>query len=167
MDLKAHVLQGKEFHYIRLLVVLVLFAAAVLVTTAASYLNAAFAFAISTARSPAAANRLRGGASMPEPFCAGEQAPVSRFGLPPSWRHDGGAAGSRSCWDQGIVLGVLMVCYVAVPARIVGVGTGKTANAAQSGRDKLAAAAVSGVLGALFAHRLTGSCANFVMGHGG
>jgi len=42
---------------------------------------------------------------------------------------------------------VLMVCYVAVPARIVGVGTGKTSNAAQSGRDKLAA--VSGVLGAV------------------
>ena len=47
MDLKAHVLQGKEFHDIRRPVVLVLFAAAVLVTTAASYLNAAFAFAVS------------------------------------------------------------------------------------------------------------------------
>jgi hypothetical protein len=42
-----------------------------------------------------------------------------------------------------------MVCDVAVPARIVGVGTGKAASAAQSGRDKLAAAAVSGVLGAV------------------
>ena len=42
-----------------------------------------------------------------------------------------------------------MVCYVAVPARIVGVRTPKTANAAQSGRDKLAAAAVSGILGAV------------------
>jgi len=49
----------------------------------------------------------------------------------------------------GIVLGVLMVCYVAVPARIVGVSTGKTAKAGRSGRDKLAASAVSGILGAV------------------
>jgi hypothetical protein len=42
-----------------------------------------------------------------------------------------------------------MVCYVAVPARIVGVSTSKTAKAAQSGRDKLTASAVSGILGAV------------------
>ena len=48
---------------------------------------------------------------------------------------------------------VLTVCYVTVPARIVGVGTPKTSKAAQSGREKLAAAAVSGVLGAVVARR--------------
>ena len=49
----------------------------------------------------------------------------------------------------GTVLGIMMVCYVAVPARIVGVRAAKTANSAQSGRDKLAAAAVSGAFGAV------------------
>ena len=47
VDLKAHVLRGKEFAFIRGPVVLVLFAAVVLITIAAFYLNAAFAFAIS------------------------------------------------------------------------------------------------------------------------
>ncbi|HSO98699.1 MAG TPA: hypothetical protein VLP43_07085 [Solirubrobacteraceae bacterium] len=42
----------------------------------------------------------------------------------------------------GIVVGVMMVCYVAVPARLIG---GKPA---QSRRDKLATSAVRGALGA-------------------
>jgi hypothetical protein len=46
----------------------------------------------------------------------------------------------------GIVLAVMMVCYVAVPARIVGMRTAKPAGTAQSGRaGKLAAAAVTGL----------------------
>ena len=52
MDLKAHVLRGQEFHDIRGPIVLVLFAAVVLLTTAAFYLNAAFAFAASQPGSP-------------------------------------------------------------------------------------------------------------------
>ena len=47
LDLKAHVLHGKEFNIIRGPIVLVLFAAVVLITIAAFYLNATFAFAIS------------------------------------------------------------------------------------------------------------------------
>ena len=42
-----------------------------------------------------------------------------------------------------IVLGIMMVCYVAVPARLIGVKT------TRSRRDKLAAAAVGGALGAV------------------
>jgi hypothetical protein len=50
----------------------------------------------------------------------------------------------------GIVLAVMMVCYVAVPARIVGIPTTKPAGAAQSGRvAKLAGAAVTGLFGAI------------------
>ncbi len=47
VDLKAHALGGRQFHDIRGPVVLVLLAAVVLITIAAFYLNAAFAFAIS------------------------------------------------------------------------------------------------------------------------
>ena len=44
----------------------------------------------------------------------------------------------------------MMVCYVAVPARIVGMRTAKPAKTAQSGRGaKLAAAAVTGLFGAI------------------
>ena len=44
----------------------------------------------------------------------------------------------------GIVVGVMMVCYVAVPARLIGATPPK-----QSRRDKLAAAAVGGTLSAI------------------
>ena len=98
IDLKVHVLQGKEFHDIRGPIVLVLFAAAVLVTTA---LSTSTPPSPSPSHSPVPrscepASRRR--ASMPEPFFAGEQAPVSRSELPPSSHHNGGSAGSRSCW---------------------------------------------------------------------
>ena len=50
----------------------------------------------------------------------------------------------------GIVLAVMMMCYVAVPARIVGMPTAKPAKTAQSGRvAKLAAVAVTGLFGAI------------------
>jgi len=42
-----------------------------------------------------------------------------------------------------IVLGIMMVCYVAVPARLIGV------KVTRSRRDKYAAAAVGGALGAV------------------
>jgi hypothetical protein len=42
-----------------------------------------------------------------------------------------------------IVLGIMMVCYVAVPARLIGVKT------TRSRRDKFTAAAVGGALGAV------------------
>ena len=51
-DLKAKVLRGQPFHDIRGPVVLVAFAAVVLITIAAFWLNAVFAFAISQPGSP-------------------------------------------------------------------------------------------------------------------
>src|ERR1700751_2963512 len=52
LDLKAHVLHGKEFNVIRGPIVLVLFMLAVLVTIGAFFLNAAFAFTISQPGAP-------------------------------------------------------------------------------------------------------------------
>jgi len=43
----------------------------------------------------------------------------------------------------GIVIGMMMVCYVAVPARLIGV------KSTRSRRDKLTASAVGGAVGAL------------------
>src|SRR5690348_2042037 len=51
LDLKAHVLHGRQFHTIRGPIVLLIFAAGGLVTVAAFFLNAAFAFAISDRKS--------------------------------------------------------------------------------------------------------------------
>jgi hypothetical protein len=148
LDLKAHVLHGKEFHIIRGPIVLVLFAAVVLITIAAFYLNATFAFAI----------------SQPGP-------PDLRAGFRQARRHVRTVAGWGTGiglglavatmlaprWGLGwfalllgIVLAVMMLCYVAVPARIVGLRTARPAGTAQSGRTaKLAGAAVTGLFGAI------------------
>jgi len=100
IDLKAHVLRGKEFHDIRGPIVLVLFAAAVLVTTAAFYLNATFAFAISQPGPP----KLRPGFEEARKHArailcwgvgTGLALGVAAI-LAPRW----GLAGSRCCWES-------------------------------------------------------------------
>ena len=147
-DLKAHVLRGEPFHDIRGPVVLVLFAAVVLITIAAFYLNAAFAFAISQPGPP----DLRAGFRQARKHVRTVTGWGTGIGLAlavatmlaPRWGKG---------WFAlllGIVLAVMMVCYVAVPARIVGMRTAKPARTAQSGRAaKLAGAAVTGLFGAI------------------
>jgi len=148
LDLKAHVLHGKEFHIIRGPIVLLLFAAVVLITIAAFYLNATFAFAISQPGPP----DLRAGFRRARRHVRTVAAWGGGIGLglavatmlAPRWGLG---------WFAlllGIVLAVMMLCYVAVPARIVGMRTTKPAGTAQSGRTaKLAGAAVTGLFGAI------------------
>jgi hypothetical protein len=120
--------------------------AVVLVTTAAFFLNAAFAFAISRPGAPQLAAGFRQARSHAAVFWWGAGTGVAlavAAVLAPRW-------GLR--WFTvllGIVLGLMMVCYVAVPARIVGVQISKKADPALSRRHKLAAAAVSGAFGAI------------------
>src|SRR6185312_10522868 len=146
LDLKAHVLYGRQFHVIRGPIVLLIFAAVVLVTVAAFFLNAAFAFAISRPGPPHVAAGFHQARGHPAVIWWGAGSGVAlavAAVLAPRWGIG---------WFTvllGTVLGIMMVCYVAVPARIVGVRAAKTANSAQSGRDKLAAAAVSGAFGAV------------------
>jgi hypothetical protein len=147
IDLKAHVLHGKQFHIIHGPLLAVVFAAVILLTMAAFFLNASFAFAISRpgppqlrtgfeeARSHAVAVVCWGGGT-------GVALAVAAV-LGPRW-------GLR--WYTvllGIVLAFMLLCYVAVPARIVGLQADKTAKTAQSRRDKLAASAVSGAVGGI------------------
>jgi hypothetical protein len=146
-DLKAHVLHGKEFNIIRGPVVLVLFAAVVVLTIAAFYLNAVFAFAISQPGSP----DLRAGFHQARKHVRA----VSGWGtgvglalavatmLAPRWGLG---------WFAlllGIVVAVMMVCYVAVPARIVGMRTAAPVTARSGRSANLAAAAVTGLFGAI------------------
>jgi hypothetical protein len=141
LDLKLHVFKGHEFHTWRggaaaLLVVMI-----ALVTAAAFYLNSVFAFAISEPGKP----RIR-----PAFARARHHLPVvlgvgllvgAALGVAtivvPRWGRPWFAL------SLGIVIGVMMLTYVTVPARIVGIRpTG-------SRRDKAAAAAIGGALGAL------------------
>ena len=141
LDLKAHVFKGKEFYAWHGPVVIALVAAIALVTVASFYLNAVFAFAISQPGKPQVrpaftlARRHLGvvlGVGLVVGLALGFSAiVVPRWGRP--W----------FTLSLGIVVGVMMLAYVTVPARIVGI------RAAGSRRDKLAATLIGGTLGAL------------------
>ena len=140
-DLKAHVLYGKEFRILLGPVVIPVVLAVAAITAASFFLNAVFAFAIA-------------GAGRPLIRPAFGQA-RSHLAVVLGW---GGAVGVLlgvaavvvnrwGLWwfaiSMSIVIGVLMVCYVAVPARLIGV------KSTHSRRDKLTASAVGGAVGAL------------------
>jgi putative flippase GtrA len=141
LDLKAHVFHGKEFHDWHGPVVIALVAAIALLTVASFYLNAVFAFAISQPGKPRirpAFTLARGhlgvvlGVGLVVGLALGFSAiVVPRWGRP--W----------FTLSLGIVVGVMMLTYVTVPARIVGI------RPAGSRRDKLAATLISGTIGAL------------------
>lgn len=141
LDLKAHLLHGKSFHVLRGPILIPLILLVVAITAASFFLNAAFAFAVS-------------GSGRPEvrPAVAQARHHLKTIMLP------GAVVGAMLAfsalivtrWGKpwftislGIVVGVMMVSYVAVPSRLVGAKPPK-----QSRRDKLATTAVSGALSA-------------------
>ena len=141
VDLKAHVLHGKSLHVLTGPVVIPLVLAVAAVTAASFFLNAVFAFAIV-------------GAGPPVIRPAFTQA-RSHLAVVLGW---GAAVGIGlglstvvfarwGLWWFGLslsmVIAVMMVCYVAVPARLIGVKT------TYSKRDKLTATAVGGAIGAV------------------
>lgn len=139
-DLKLHVLHGRSFDVLRGPVLIPIMLAIVALTVASFFLNAVFAFAISRpgavevrpaiaqARSHLAPIAVSGG--IVGVLLALSTTVVTRWGRP--W----------FTLSLGIVIGVMMLCYVAVPARLIG---GKPT---QSRRDKLSTTVVSGILGA-------------------
>ena len=141
LDLKAHALHGKEFHILRgPLLGLVLLVIAGL-TAGSFFLNAVFAFAIS-----------KPGAPQIRPAFADARRHV-RTVL--AWGVIVGLALGFATmvvdrWGKfwfsltlSAVVAVMMVTYVAVPARLIGV------KSERSKRDKLTASAVGGAVGAV------------------
>jgi len=143
LDLKIHLLHDKQFHVIRGLP-LVLAAALVTALTAGSfYLNGVFAFAISVPGKPVirpafakANNHLK--VILGWGCAIGLALSLSSL-VVTRWGHWPFAI------SQSIVVGIMMLCYLSVPARIVGIDTKKNTNP----RDKLAATAVAGAVGAV------------------
>jgi len=139
-DLKVHVLHGKTFHVLRGPILIPICIVIIAITMASFYLNAVFAFAIAKPGRPevrpgvAQARQhltpiLVSGAIVGS-LLAFAAMIVTRWGRP---------------WfgiSLSIVVGLMMVCYVAVPARLLG---GKPR---QSRRDKLTTSAVGGAIGA-------------------
>jgi hypothetical protein len=141
LDLKAHTLRGKEFHTWDGATEALLVLGVTLVTAACYYLNAVFAFAISqpgqpTIRPAFALARPRLRVILGVGLVIGLALGLSVI-VVPRWGHP---------WFGlclGVVIGVMMLTYVTVPARLVGV------KPAGSRRDRMAAAAIGGTIGAL------------------
>ncbi len=141
IDLKAHVFRGKAFHVLNGPIVIPVVLAVTAVTAASFFLNAVFAFSIAGGSRPVirpAFTQARShlpvvlGSGAVVGVCLGVATVIfSRWGL----RWFG--------LSLSIVIAVMMLCYVAVPARLIGMKT------TYSKRDKLTATAVGGAIGAV------------------
>jgi hypothetical protein len=141
LDIKIHLLHGKQFHVLRGPVLIPAVLAVMALTAASFYLNGVFAFAISKPGKPEirpafgqARRHLRvillWGCIIG--FALAFSALVTtRWGRWPF------------AISQSIVVGIMMLLYLAVPARMVGIEKSKNT------RDKLAATAVGGAVGAV------------------
>lgn len=138
-DLRIHVLQDESFTVLHGLVLIPIILGIVAITVASFFLNAVFAFAITQPGDPrlrpafAQARRHRkpivvSGAVVGF-LLALSTTVVTRWGTP--W----------FTLSLGIVIALMMVCYVAVPSRLIGV------KPSQTRRDKFMTTAVAGVLG--------------------
>jgi hypothetical protein len=140
VDLKAHALHGKSFHVLRgpILIPLVLLVAGI--TAVSFFLNAVMAFAIlspppAQIRPAVAQARAHLSPILAWGFGIGLLLAFATL-IVTRWGHP---------WfgiSLGIVIGIMMICYVSVPARLVGVKSTGTP------RDKLVAGAVGGAVGA-------------------
>jgi UPF0716 family protein affecting phage T7 exclusion len=141
LDLKVHALHDRSFQALSGPVVIPIVAVIAAITAAAFFLNAAFAFAISRGGPPEIRAGFAGARGhLPVVLGSGlvvglllglSTVVVTRWGKP--W----------FALSLSIVIGVMMVCYVAVPSSLIGV------KAVRSRGDKLAASAVTGAFGAV------------------
>ena len=141
-DLKAHVLHDKAFHVlIGPAVVIPVVLGIAIITASCFYLNAVFAFAIVQPGRPQirpAFTQARqhllvvlGSGAVIGVLLGLATVVVSRWGK--FW----------FAFALSIVVGIMMVCYVAIPSRLIGM------KAIVSRRDKLAASVVGGAIGAV------------------
>jgi hypothetical protein len=141
LDLKLHVLHGKSFQVLRGPILIPLVLAITAITAASFFLNAVFGFAIVQDGTPKVRPAYRearshlavifGWGGVVGVMLGLATMVVTRSGRP--W----------FAISLSAVIGVMMVCYVAVPARLIGV------KPTRSRRDKLTASAVGGAMGAV------------------
>jgi len=141
LDLKAHLLYGKSFHLISGPVVIPVILAVTAVTAACFFLNAVFAFAIATPGQPHVRPAFTRARSHLTAVLGWGTAVGLALGVSTVLAPRRGLA--LFTVSLGIVLGVMMVCYVAVPARLIGMRT------TYSRRDSLTASMMSGAIGAI------------------
>jgi uncharacterized membrane protein len=137
-DLKAHVLHGKSFNVLRGPVLVPINLTIIAITVASFFLNAVFAFAITGSRPPKVRPAFAAARRRLKPILVSGSIVGLLLGLSTTVVTRWGRPWFTIC--LGIVVGVMMVCYVAVPSSLLGV------KRAQSRRDKLETSVVGGVL---------------------
>jgi hypothetical protein len=140
-DLKAHLLHGRTFLVLRGPIVIPLVLGVAAVTAASFYLNAVFAYAIAGQAPPSIRPAFTRAWSRRMAILASGFAVGVLLGLSTVVVVRWGRFWFGLCLS--IVIGIMMICYVAVPARLIGMKT------SYPRRDKLAASAVGGIVGAV------------------
>ncbi len=142
LDIKIHLMHGHQFNVLKGPILIPPILAVTLITAASFYLNGVFAFAISVPGAP----EIRPAFAKANHHLKTILAWGCAIGLALSFSSL--IATRWGKWpfaiSQSIVVGIMMVTYLAVPARMVGVDTKK-----RSRRDTLAASAVGGAVGAV------------------
>jgi len=140
LDLKIHVLHDRSLHQFKGPVLIPVGLAIIAITAGCFFLNAVFAFAIIGSGRPdirAAVQAARGrlGPVLAPGVVVGAMLATAST-IAPRWEKPWFSVA------MGTVVGIMMLCYVAVPARLIGV------KRQASRRDKLTASMISSALGA-------------------
>jgi hypothetical protein len=140
LDLKVHVLKGQSFHSIKGPILGPISLLIIAITIVGVFFNAWFAYAITGVKPPDIRAALASARSRIRPVLAtgtaiGTALAVATL-VSPRWGKPWFAL------TLGVVVGVMMISYVAVPSRLIGV------KPAASRRDKLTASVISGAVSA-------------------
>lgn len=138
-DLKAHLLRGKSFHVLHGPILIPIFGVIIAITTGSFFLNAVFAFAIAGTPPPKVRSGLMSARSRPRPVLV--SGAIVGLLLAFSTTVVTRSAGPWFALSLSAVIAVMMVCYVAVPAHLIGI------RSARSRGDRFAASALAGLLG--------------------
>jgi|SRR6188472_3971596 len=142
-NLRAHLLHGHEFRDLEGPLVVLTIAAIVAITIGVFFFNAVFGFAIAQEGTPRVRLAIAEARQRLTPIVATGGALGLALGLAVLLAPRAGEP-----WfavSLGVVIGLMMAAYVAVPSRLVGVET------TASRRDRLSASAVGGLLGVALA----------------
>jgi hypothetical protein len=140
-DLKAHAFRDKAFHVLRGPVLIPIILLIVAITAASFLLNAVFAFSIAAPPPPKIRPAFRQARSHLAVVLGTGGAVGLLLGFSAVVVDRWGGVWFAIC--MSITIGIMSVCYVAVPSRLI--GTTPT----WSRRDKLTASAIGGTLGAI------------------
>lgn len=142
-NLRAHLLHDREFRELEGPLVILVIAAITAITIGVFFFNAVFGFAIAQGGRPRVRRAIAEARERPGPIVATGGALGLALGLAVLLAPRAGEP-----WfavSLGIVIGLMMAAYVAVPSRLVGV------ESTASRRDRLSASAVGGLLGVALA----------------